>query len=148
MGLNHMKPGWMAGILIAILSLSCLLAGCTGIHGNGGSQPAVPDPETCIAYWVKAVNDRDIGRLYSLSPGYIRNNVSLQEFSGLNRDNVLFSEGSAITGMDVLNTTIDNNTASIRAMIVHSSDKGNIPVWYNFTLTYEDGEWKVWTAPF
>ncbi len=142
--------------LLSVCCLACfvlvmvLAMGCLGSSANTGltSQAGNTDPETGIGYWIKAVNEKDTARLYSLSPDYIRHNVSKKDFIALNTDNPLLKPGSQITDMEVLNKTVDNNSAAIRAMLVQSSGNGSIPIWYNFALSFEDGEWKVWTVPF
>jgi hypothetical protein len=136
--------------LVSIVVFLVLVMGCIGSSGNlnSPSLPGYPEPETGIAYWIKAVNEKDVARLYSLSPEYIRHNVSKNDFVALNANNPLLKPGSQITDMEVLNKTGDNNSAMIKAMLVQSSENASIPIWYNFTLSFEDGEWKVWTAPF
>lgn len=144
---------------LAAAALCCILlltvsAGCT--QSSLFAKPVVlpsSDPESGIVQWMDAMNRQDVIRLYRLAPSSIRTGVSLEEFALINHDNVYFSRNVTFVSYEIINKTVSDNTADIKAMLVTNQFPAggepveNIPIWFHFTLTRENGEWKVWTIP-
>lgn len=137
-------------IILLILTTGCtqspLLAAKTTIPAD--------DPEIGIVYWMDAMNRQDIIHLYKLSPSSVRNNVTLEQFARINKDNVYFVTNVTFTGYEIINKTVAGNTADISAMLVMKKPPAGaetekfIPIWFHFTLMRENNEWKIWTVPY
>ena len=144
-----MKWGILAGLLILAFSTGCTSAGISDISKR--SNP--PDPETAIISWMDAVNHKDVQRLYLLAPDEIKNQVTYEQFVKANEGNLLFTEsGLSFTNYTVLNETGNQSEATISAMLImqkpvskNSTNMESVPVFYTFTMMYEDNQWKVWT---
>lgn len=113
----------------------------------------IPDPETGIAAWIFAVNDRDYGTVYDLMPQPKRAGISREQFIRLNQENPspFIAFGSVITDFFVLNKSIDGLNATIAAGFQsthYSSGQNKSPtqetVYFVFEETFEENEWKVW----
>jgi len=149
------KKFYLAATALCCIIIVVLSAGCT--QSSLFAKPAVlqsSDPESGIVQWMDAMNRQDVLRLYRLAPSSVRNGVSLEEFTLINHDNVYFSRNVSFVSYEIINKTISDNTADIRAMLVTNQFPAgeepveNIPIWFHFTLSRENGEWKVWTVPF
>lgn len=137
-------------ILLLTASAGCtqspLLAAKTTIPAN--------DPEIGIVSWMDAMNRQDIIHLYKLSPSYVRSNVTLEQFATENRDNIYFVRNTTFVRYEIINKSVSGNTADIRAMLVMNQQplgdqpRQSIPLWFHFTLAWENNEWKVWTVPY
>jgi len=154
-----MMKKWLPqlGILLAILILVSVM-GCTTIPPNLVSKTpsaASVDPETGIQSWIYWINQKDLGQLYSLTPDEIARQVFYEQFVEDNKDNYLLKPGFTFTQYQVLNKTVNGSTANIRAVLYlqkpvssNSTQTETIPLFFNFILLFEHGEWKVWDQPF
>ena len=133
--------------------------GCLDIHNGGvpgvltnNTTQVRPDPETGIVNWIQAINESNMPRLYELSPAYIRNNVSESDFTSINEKAPMLAPGTEISRYEVVNKSVEDDSANIKAIIGRTSVVNNtpetIPIFFNFSLSYENNEWKVWTVPF
>lgn len=146
-----------ACVIIALLLFAGIIVmGCTNsvAGNNSGFLKSRPDPETGIVNWISAVNAKNIPRLYALSPDFVRQNITEKEFIESNVGNPILQPGFRFSNYEILNKTFDGNNARIQAILVASNSSistnssSGFPIFYNFILNYENGEWKVWTIPF
>jgi hypothetical protein len=117
-------------------------------------QAIMPEPETGIAAWIVAVNDRDFGAVYDLMPVSKRAGISREQYIRLNRENpspFLASE-PVVTDFfildkhaDGLNATISAGLQTTRPSVDPNTDPVQEMVFFTFEETFEDYEWKVWT---
>ena len=141
--------------MVAILVGATVTMGCTGMVPSGNVSTSVhPDPETGVVYWISAINDKNIPRLYELSPDSIRKNISEHDFILANQGNLFLKPGFKFLNYKVANKTVEGDNATIEAILDASLNmqSGNstqvTPLLFNFNLTYEDNEWKIWDVPF
>jgi hypothetical protein len=143
--------GVMGIILIGIIAMGCM---STVAGTNPGVMSSRPDPETGIVNWMSAVNGKNLPKLYELSPGFIKKNVTEQEFIASNDGNIILEPGFKFSGYEIMNKTVQGNYANIRAVLIASNSSlttnatTGVPIFYNFIFSYENNEWKVWTIQF
>jgi hypothetical protein len=143
-------------VLAMLLFAGIIVMGCTNplTSNNSGFQKLRPDPETGIVNWMSAVNEKNIPRLYALSPDFVRRNVTEKEFIESNVGNPILQPGFIFTNYEIINKTGEGNYARIKAILVatnssiSTNSSSGFPIFYNFILYYENGEWKAWTIPF
>ena len=143
-------------IIAAILVGTIIAMGCTSPAPGNNSSASIsrPDPETGLANWISAVNEKNFPRLYELAPGFIRKNLTEKEFVASNVGNPVLEPGFTFVGYEIMNKTIQGNNANIRAVLfasnssLNTNSTGEIPIFYNFIFSYENNEWKVWTIQF
>jgi len=118
-------------------------------------QPqAVPEPETGIAAWIIAVNDRNYGAVYDLLPLSKRAGITQEQFIQFNQENPspFLSSGLVITDfwimekkVDGLNVTITAGFETTRASSGGNDSPASPVVFFTFNEIYEENEWKLWT---
>jgi hypothetical protein len=116
---------------------------------------AIPEPETGIAAWITAVNERNFGTVFDLLPVSKRAGITKEDFIQFNRENPspFLASGPVITDFFVMEKKVEGQNATIVAGLqTHSSQSGqngsstDQTVFFTFHETYEDYEWKVWTS--
>jgi hypothetical protein len=144
-------------ILLGMVLAGIFPAGCIGpAQGKvpGNLQTTIPDPETGIAAWIMAVNDRDYGAVYDLLPVSKQAGISRSAFIRMNREtpSPFLASGPVITGYYIVNTTSEGRNVSfftgLQTTRISSESNGtlvNQTVFFTFDETYEDNSWKVWT---
>jgi hypothetical protein len=149
------RKSYKATVVLCCIILVVLSTGCT--QPSLFVKPAVvpsSDPESGIIQWMDAMNRHDVPQLYHLAPSSLRSNISLEEFSLINQNNVYFSRNVSFVSYEILNKTVSSDIVDIRATLVTDHFPAgrdlekNIPIFFHFTLIRENGEWKIWTAPF
>jgi hypothetical protein len=144
------KIGIGIGVLLFVVSMGCISPGVS----DGGTTTIQPAPETGLASWINAVNNKDVQQLYVLAPNEIKNQVSYEQFVKANQNNILLTNPNLkFSGYEILNKTVNQSNAKINAMLVmqkpasdNSTHIASIPVFYTFVLTYENNQWKIWTV--
>jgi hypothetical protein len=140
-----MKQNQTCNLVLIFLCIgsAVIFAGCTG---------ARPDPETGITAWITAVNNHDYDRVYDLGPREIQQQVSRSAFITAQRDNPLLAPGNLIKDYTIEKKTISENNAAITVQLILHTPAGanqsarDIALYIKFVETFENGEWKVWTA--
>jgi hypothetical protein len=152
-----MKEKWIKNItwIAAGLLLIALIVGCISVLGSKTTSDSlrVPltQPETGLQMWVDAMNQRNMDRLYDLSPDEIKNEVTLAKFKEDNLNNTLLQSGYDFINYSVIDRKENGTYAQITAQIwlhqpANQSSLGpEIPLLYKFALYYQHGEWKIWT---
>ena len=144
-------------VMIGLIICCVLTPGCIdSIPKNLVEKPArvLPEPETGIAAWIVAVNDRDFGAVYDLMPASKRAGITKEQYIQLNRENPspFLASGLVVTDFMILDKHAEGMNATITAglqTIRYSSGINSTPiqetVFFTFEETFEDYEWKVWT---
>jgi hypothetical protein len=144
-------------ILLGLVISGILSGGCLGtIPKEMPENPktAIPDPETGIAAWIMAVNDRDYGAVYDLMPLSKQAGISRSDFIRMNRESPspFLASHPHITGYfivdrktDGLNATLFSGLQITRPSSASPGSPVNDTVFFTFEETYEDFGWKVWT---
>jgi hypothetical protein len=152
------KTVMSAFIMLGIVICALIAAGCM----DPGPKPlfqkppaAIPEPETGIAAWIVAVNERNFGGVYDLLPVSKRSGITKEGFIQFNRENPspFIASGPVITDFFVLEKKVDGQNAT---MVVGLQTRGNLSgqdasdtsrtVFFTFYETFEEYEWKVWTV--
>jgi hypothetical protein len=132
-------------------------AGCTDSIPKPIQKPAVtiPEPETGVAAWITAVNDRNFGAVYDLLPVSKRAGMTKEGFIKFNQENPspFLASGPVITDFFVMEKKVEGQNATIVAGLqtqrttpgLNASNAGET-VFFTFHEMYEDYEWKVWTS--
>jgi len=155
------KEGFMMSdsMEICIIIILCVIGfsfipGCVNQHPGQTSVKIVipPDPESGIHHWINAINNKNVSRLYDLTPAVIKKQVTEEQFKLDNQDNLILKPGLTFKQeFTEITESVTGANATIKAqLILQNLNKGNesmseIPVQYVFYLSYENGEWKVWT---
>ncbi len=149
-------------ILHALCAVVCILvlviiSGCTSYqHDSSMNRTTISssDPETGIQEWVAAVNNKDLGRLYDLSPDEIKTQMSWENFTAANENNEFLRPDETFTFDSVMNKTGNATVANLKViLLLHKNTSANstqsetIPLYFNFIELFEHGEWKVWSIP-
>jgi hypothetical protein len=144
-------------VMLGLVILCVMSAGCMdSIPKNFiQKQPrAVPEPESGIAAWIVAVNDRDYGAVYDLLPSSKRAGITQEQFIQSNKENPspFITSGLVITDFWIMEKKVDGLNATITAGFETSrgSSGGNDSpasptVFFTFNEIYEENGWKVWT---
>jgi hypothetical protein len=144
-------------VMMGLVICCVVMPGCIdSIPKNLAEKPArvLPEPETGIAAWIVAVNDRDFGAVYNLMPASKRTGITQEQYIQLNRENPspFLASGLVVTDFMILKKHVEGRNATITAglqTIRYSSDINATPVhetvFFTFEETFEDYEWKVWT---
>ena len=147
---KYLKYGCIVvGILVLVLA-----CGCTAVNSSVSGDNSHQDPETGLIAWIDAVNAHDVNGLYNLAPDWMKDNISLEQFTSANANNTLMTPDKSITGYKILNETSNTTIANIKvAVFLHQNVPGNstqtqtIPLYLNFEEWFEHGEWKVSASP-
>ena len=100
---------------------------------------------------MEAVNAGNVDRLYDLAPDEIKEQRTLVQFEGDNRNNTFLQPGYDFTGYRVIDKKQNGTYAQIIAEVHYQQPENQgtpgtkAPRLYTFDLFYEHGEWKVWT---
>jgi hypothetical protein len=143
------------GWIVVALFIFALAIGCTNIiHTNNQSQSRdFPQgaPETGIQNWINAINQKDIVRLYDLSPDEIKRELTLDQFREENSNNTLLQPGYGFVNYTVVDKKQNGTYAQIFAQVWKQYPPNpqnklgpEVPVYYTFALFYEHNEWKIW----
>ena len=142
-------------IIACILFGAIITMGCMNSFPGANNTPvARPDPETGLVYWISAVNEKNVPRLYELSPDFIKKNITENDFILANQGNPLLKPGFKFVNYSIENKTLNGDNATIKTVLEASfgTSNGNstqvTPLFFNFNLTYQDNEWKIWDVPF
>ena len=141
---------WIAAGIVVMF----LLVGVASVFQNTGNSPGKnsspsADPETGVRMWIDAVNQRNIERIYNLTPDEIKQQITITRFTENNVNNTLFQSGYDPAGYRILDKQQNRTFARIVAEVPyrgnHPGPGIKAPLVYVFDLFYEHGEWKVWT---
>ena len=148
-------------ILCMIVMLGLVVC-CTTAPGCVDSMPknlvqkpqvAMPEPETGIAAWIVAVNDRNYGAVYDLLPSSKRAVISREQYIRFNQENPspFIASGPVVMDFFLLDKHADGMNATIKAGLqtTFSTSTGNESprqetVFFTFEEIFEESEWKVW----
>jgi hypothetical protein len=143
---------WLVAGLILVI---CLIGSVYVLEHKNMEKSSVPsaDPETGIKMWIDAVNQRNIDRVYDLSPDQIKQQLTLPQMKENNLNNTLLQPGFRFTDYKVVDKQQNGTNAKIAATLIlqfppsqESTEGKLVPVRYNFALFYQHGEWKIWTV--
>jgi len=144
-------------VMLGLVLCSIMASGCTDAIPKNlvQKQPQViPEPETGIAAWIVAVNDRDYGAVYELMPSSKRAGITKEQYIQLNRDNPspFLASGLVVTDFIILDKRVDGVNATINAGLQttrfsseRNESRGLETIFFTFEETVEDNKWKVWT---
>jgi len=134
-----------------------MVCGCTIPSSDSAlnkTSVSLPDPKTGVYNWADAINNKDLPRLYDLEPDFIRQNVSFDQFAGVNVGNSFISPNSTLTSVEILNETSNATTANLIVVVywqgpisTNSTKMQTLPIYFKVEEFYEDNEWKVWMEP-
>jgi hypothetical protein len=116
----------------------------------GKSSAQIPDPETGIQMWMKAMNLKYVDRVYDLAPDEIKEQRTLDQYKEDNLNSTFLLPDTSFTSYTVIDKKQNGTYAEIDAQVIMQlpGKQGNpspeVPLYYKFDLFYEHGEWKVW----
>jgi hypothetical protein len=143
-------------ILLGLVGCCVTAPGCIDSvpkHLMETPERNIPDPESGIAAWIFAINDRNYGSVYDLLPQSKRAGISRTQFIRYNQENPspFIASEPVVTDFFVLNKSADGLNATIIAglQINRPSSGKNMSsaqetVFFTFEETFEENEWKVW----
>ena len=142
---------FVAGLLIILFIAGGFVVLLNNNNVTRGSSVPSTDPEKGIQMWIDAVNEKNIDRLYNLTPDEIKQQRTLTQFKEDNINNTLLKPGYKFLNWNVMDKKQNRTYAQILASLtlLKPADQGSpdqeIPVIYKFALYYQHDEWKSWT---
>ncbi len=152
-----MRFSLLCTMMLGLVICGQMVSGCIDkISENITQKPVsvIPDPETGIAAWISAINDRDYGSIYDLMPRSERSGISRAQFIRFNQESPspFIASGPQVTDFFILDRQVDGLNATLVAGLrtIHAiSGVNNSPVndvvFFTFDEKFEENEWKVWT---
>jgi len=144
-------------IMLVVIASGSVISGCTDtvpVKQAGTPATVIPEPETGIAAWAAAVNERDYSAVYDLMPVSKRAGITRAEYIRLNRENPssFLASGQVIGDFMILSKNIEGLNATVFAgfqVTRPSPGSSEAPeqemVFFTFEESFEEDEWKVWT---
>jgi hypothetical protein len=143
-------------VMLGLVICGLIMAGCLDSMPKevpGKTITDIPDPETGIAAWIAAVNDRDYGAVYDLMPPSKRTGISRVQFIRFNQDNPspFIASGLVVNDYFILEKRVTGLNATVVAglrTIRPPSSDGTLTdetVFFTFEEVFEGNTWKVRT---
>lgn len=143
-------------VMLGLVICGQIMTGCLDSMPKAVTEKTVtnvPDPETGIAAWITAVNDRDYGAVYDLLPQSKRTGISRVQFIRFNQENPspFISSGLVVNDYFILEKRVTGLNATVVAGLQTIRPPGsngtltNETVFFTFEEVFDGNTWKVWT---
>jgi hypothetical protein len=154
---KHMKKIMMSMmVMLGLIICGLIMTGCLDSMPKVVTEKTatnVPDPETGIAAWISAVNDRNYGAVYDLMPQSKRTGISREQFIRFNKENPspFIASGLVVNDYFILEKRVTGLNATVVAGLRTIRPPGsdgtltNETVFFTFEATFEGNTWTVWT---
>ena len=142
------KKIWNTGLIVAGFLLFVFATGCTTFQQTTAHPQSVTvsqdRPETGIKNWLDAVNQKNVTRLYDLSPDEIKRQISFDQFREENLNNTLLKPGHGFVNFTVINKEQNGTYSQIFAQVFerfppdpeNNTPGSDISIFYTFALFY------------